>query len=226
VTRTGPARLLKVAPAQLLPLLDRSALFRRRWQMLPPGPNRTAQLKAGRTLKELWQATLKEKLWQPRGLVRLCDACAGTRGLLLYSPGATRPIAELMLAARFFGRAGTARFRAAVQIVTVGPKIVEACRQLARTGDVARQFLLHGLAAELTEALANFAEKTAARTLELPLSRRVSPGYPVWPDLTEQKKLFRLLRPSRIGLRLTAAFQIVPEYSTSALVLPRWFERR
>jgi len=84
----------------------------------------------------------------------------------------------------------------------------------------------HGLAAELTEALAAGAEKAAARSLRLVQSRRISPGYPVWPDLTEQKKLFRLLRPARIGLRLTAAFQIVPEYSTSALVLPRWFERR
>lgn len=226
MTRTSSARIVKAAPAQLLPLLDRPALFRRRWQMLPPGPNRTAQIKAGRTFAALWQTTLKEKLWQPRALVRLLDGCAGTRGLLLFSPGSSKTLAELMLAPRFFGRAGTGRFRAAVQVVTVGPKVVERCRQLARSGDVARQFLLHGLAAELTEALASFVEKTAARTLKLPLSRRVSPGYPVWPDLTEQKKLFRLLRPARIGLRLTAAFQIVPEYSTSALVLPRWFERR
>lgn len=226
MTRAGSARQFKVEPARLLPLLDRAALFRRRWQMLPPGPNRTAQLKASRTFTALWQASLKEKLWQPRGLVRLLDARAGTRGLLLYAPGAARPLAELMLSARFFGRAGTARFRAAVQVVTVGPKVVERCRQLAKSGDIARQFLLHGLAAELTEALAAFSEKSAARALKLPLSRRVSPGYPVWPDLTEQKKLFRLLRPARIGLRLTVAFQIVPEYSTSALVLPRWFERR
>ncbi|NUO83407.1 hypothetical protein HUU05_25320, partial [candidate division KSB1 bacterium] len=35
----------------------------------------------------------------------------------------------------------------------------------------------------------------------------------------DQTKLFRLLDPSRIGVSLTEEFQLVPEQSTSAIVV-------
>ena len=133
-------------------------------------------------------------------------------------------------------------FTVALQLVTVGPRIVTHCCSLARQGKVHDQFLLHGLAAELTEALAKYTQDYITRTLRghdpiasigivspdkepcpltmTPKFRRLSPGYPVWPDLSEQKKLFLLLRPHRIGVKLTEGFQMVPEYSTSAILLP------
>jgi 5-methyltetrahydrofolate--homocysteine methyltransferase len=48
---------------------------------------------------------------------------------------------------------------------------------------------------------------------------RVSFGYPACPDLEDQDKLFRLLRPEAIGVQLTDGFMMDPEASVSALVL-------
>jgi len=48
---------------------------------------------------------------------------------------------------------------------------------------------------------------------------RYSFGYPACPDMSDQEKLFRLLRPERIGCVLTENWQIVPEQSTSAIVV-------
>jgi 5-methyltetrahydrofolate--homocysteine methyltransferase len=48
---------------------------------------------------------------------------------------------------------------------------------------------------------------------------RYSFGYPACPDLAEQAKIWRLLRPERIGCTLTDTWQIEPEQSTSALIV-------
>ena len=48
---------------------------------------------------------------------------------------------------------------------------------------------------------------------------RYSFGYPACPVMADQEKLFRLLRPERIGCRLTENWQIDPEQSTSAIIV-------
>jgi 5-methyltetrahydrofolate--homocysteine methyltransferase len=47
---------------------------------------------------------------------------------------------------------------------------------------------------------------------------RVSFGYPACPDLEDQRKLFRLLRPEEIGIRLTEECMMDPEASVTAMV--------
>ncbi len=48
---------------------------------------------------------------------------------------------------------------------------------------------------------------------------RYSFGYPACPALEDQEKLFVLLKPERIGVTLTEEFQLVPEQSTSAIIV-------
>jgi len=56
--------------------------------------------------------------------------------------------------------------------------------------------------------------------LEEERGKRYSFGYSACPDLADQAKLFKLLRPeSAIGVTLTTAYQLVPEASTSALIV-------
>ena len=53
-----------------------------------------------------------------------------------------------------------------------------------------------------------------------PQGKRYSPGYPAWPELDEQRLVWKLLDPERtIGVSLTEACQMTPEASTSAIVL-------
>ena len=47
----------------------------------------------------------------------------------------------------------------------------------------------------------------------------VSPGYALWPDLSDQLKLQEILNWQTIGLLLTERHQIIPEFSTSGIAI-------
>ena len=50
--------------------------------------------------------------------------------------------------------------------------------------------------------------------------KRYSPGYPACPEQSDQEKYFRLLDATKaIGVTLTEAHMMVPEQSTSAIVI-------
>jgi len=110
----------------------------------------------------------------------------------------------------------------AFQVVTVGDQASKVADELQERGEYARALYLHGLAVETAEALADFWHARVLQELGLPAGqgKRYSPGYPAWQDLADQRKLWRLLDPERtIGVSLTSADQMVPEQSTSAVVL-------
>ena len=48
---------------------------------------------------------------------------------------------------------------------------------------------------------------------------RYSFGYPACPNLEDQVQIMELLRPERIGVTLSEEFQLVPEQSTSAIIV-------
>ena len=52
---------------------------------------------------------------------------------------------------------------------------------------------------------------------------RYSFGYPACPDLSDQKKLFKLLKPEIYGIKLTDEFMMYPEASVSAIVFSQPF---
>ncbi|MBX3362009.1 MAG: dihydropteroate synthase [Phycisphaeraceae bacterium] len=118
--------------------------------------------------------------------------------------------------------------------VTVGARATEACRVLFESGDFTKYLYLHGFAVETAEALAEFWHKRMRQELGIgnedsPKVRdlftqkyrgsRYSFGYPACPDMSDQRKLFRLLDPERIGCVLTENEQIDPEQSTSAIIV-------
>jgi 5-methyltetrahydrofolate--homocysteine methyltransferase len=110
----------------------------------------------------------------------------------------------------------------AFQVVTVGPEATRLADAWQEKGDYSRALYLHGLAVETAEALADYWHLVVRRELGLPpdQGKRYSPGYPSWPELGDQRQVWRLLDPERtIGVSLTSADQMVPEQSTSAIVL-------
>jgi 5-methyltetrahydrofolate--homocysteine methyltransferase len=206
------------------PLLNRERLLEQRWRMLGPGATKAARLKAGRVLAALFDATHQQALWHGALVYGLFAAAVSSDELVVVHPGTGEELARLRFSPAFARRLrskhGKERFHIALQVVTVGAASVRESRKLAKQGRVHDQFLLHGLGAELTEALAEYCQRQLPKLPDLSKTVRYSPGYPVWPDLSEQKKIFALLRPQRIGVTLTSGFQMVPEYSTSAIILP------
>jgi 5-methyltetrahydrofolate--homocysteine methyltransferase len=109
-----------------------------------------------------------------------------------------------------------------LQVVTVGDQASRLANEAQERGDYSRGLFLHGLAVEAAEALAEYWHRAVRRELGVPdgQGKRYSPGYPSWPELDDQRQLWKLLEPDRtIGVSLTEANQMVPEQSTSAIVL-------
>jgi 5-methyltetrahydrofolate--homocysteine methyltransferase len=206
------------------PLLDQAALFRKRWRMLGPKPTRADRLEAGQTLDRMLDVGHGRRIWHGALVYGLYEARVAGSELIMLHPGTDAELTRLAFAPAFALRLrrkhGEARFHVALQVVTTGGAPALKARELGRQGRVHDQFLLHGLSAELTEALAEYCQRRLPKLPGWSKTVRYSPGYPVWPDLSEQQKIFALLRPQRIGVRLTQSFQMVPEYSTSAIVLP------
>lgn len=119
-----------------------------------------------------------------------------------------------------------------IQCVTMGAAAIRYSQMLYHSGDYAEYFFYHGLLMQLTEALAE--ENHAFIRYELGLDTtkestfkkpgqyqgiRISPGYPMAPPLEYQKDILQLLNASKIGVSLTSGYQLVPECSTTALIL-------
>ncbi|MCK4852050.1 MAG: homocysteine S-methyltransferase family protein, partial [Candidatus Omnitrophica bacterium] len=110
----------------------------------------------------------------------------------------------------------------AFQAVTVGDRINDAINGLNEAGKYSRTFFLHGLSVRLAEALAAYIHDRIRGELKLKQGqgKRYSPGYPLWRNIEDQKKIFRILDvEKRISVRLTEGCQMVPEQSTTAMVV-------
>lgn len=119
-------------------------------------------------------------------------------------------------------------------LVTVGLQASEFSAKLFEANNYSDYLYFHGLSVETAEALAEYWHRQIRS--ELGFSQddnpeikklfqqkyrgsRYSFGYPACPYLEDQAKLFDLLEPERIGVLLTEEFHLVPEQSTSAIIV-------
>ena len=124
---------------------------------------------------------------------------------------------------------------AAFHVVTVGELASERERELFAADRYQEYLLTHGLSVEMTEALAELwhhrireewgfvnedGPSLAGLFRQQYRGSRYSWGYPACPDLDDQAKLDELLEFHRIGMKLTEEFQLEPEQSTSAIIVP------
>ncbi len=122
----------------------------------------------------------------------------------------------------------------AFHVVTVGEQATEHSKYLYSSDNYSEYLFFHGLSVETAEALAEYWHKKIREELKIDYAdakdikklfqqgyrgSRYSFGYPACPNLEDQVKLFKLLRPERIGVYLTEGFQMVPEQSTSAIII-------
>jgi 5-methyltetrahydrofolate--homocysteine methyltransferase len=143
--------------------------------------------------------------------------------------------------ADFFRAAGSGETDVvAFQIATVGERISAYAQELFAANAYRDYLEVHGLSVQLTEALAEYWHKRVRSELRAPdgeslaaddpadledyfklgyRGARFALGYPACPDLEDQTKIFALLEPERIGVALSDEFQLVPEQSTSAIVV-------
>ncbi|KJJ83513.1 5-methyltetrahydrofolate--homocysteine methyltransferase [Candidatus Omnitrophus magneticus] len=106
--------------------------------------------------------------------------------------------------------------------VTIGNKINEIINNLNVAGEYGKMFYVHGLSVQLAEALAEYTHGRIAKELSVAREKimRYSPGYPIWKNLSDQKKIFNILNVEKLaGIKLTSAFQMIPEQSVTAVMI-------
>ena len=119
-------------------------------------------------------------------------------------------------------------------LVTVGLQASECAAKLFDANNYSDYLYFHGLSVETAEALAEYWHRQIRAELGIGSSdnpetkkifqqfyrgSRYSFGYPACPHLEDQTKLFELLEPERIGVSLTDEFHLIPEQSTSAIIV-------
>ena len=117
--------------------------------------------------------------------------------------------------------------------VTMGHEVSRRAKEFFDSDRYMDYLYLHGMGVEMAEALAEWFHQRLRREWGIDADDadsipklfkkhyrgcRYAFGYPACPDLEDQVKLFELLAPEQIGLRLSEQFQLEPEQSTTALV--------
>ncbi len=118
-------------------------------------------------------------------------------------------------------------------VVTAGEGIIAHSEEAKLRGEYFRAHALQALGIETAEACAEWLHRRIREDWGFPdpptltmhdrftsryHGKRYSFGYPACPNLEDQAKLWKLLRPEDIGVQLTEGFMMEPEASVSALV--------
>jgi 5-methyltetrahydrofolate--homocysteine methyltransferase len=187
----------------------------------------------------------RRKLLQPKAVVGFFPCASEGDTLHVFDEGAAAPRESFhfprqvgrqgLCLADFFRPIGDGvRDVVAFTAVTVGEQASLETARLFREDRYQDYLYVHGISVEMAEALAEYVHLRVRADLgigadDAPLTadlikqhyrgRRFSPGYPACPELSDQEKIFRLLNPERIGLRLNEEHQLEPEQSTTALIV-------
>ncbi|MCG3156711.1 MAG: Methionine synthase [bacterium] len=217
----------------------------RRGKMAVPEYERLVQEKFEPLLADLQQRCLAERMLVPEVIYGYFLCNSRGNDVIIYDDKGEREIERFTFPrqtqgnhhclADFFAPADSGqRDVIGMMIVTVGQAASEISRRLFEGDKYSDYLYFHGLSVESAEALAEYWHKQMRAELGLAAEdageirdlfrqsyrgARFSFGYPACPNLEDQARLFRLLDPGRIGISLTEEFQLVPEQSTSAIIV-------
>ena len=245
----GSRKHIKFDPFEIYKYINTVALWRGQWQfkrqegMDNPAFNRWLEENAGpifeRMKKELASVLKPRVKWgyfpcQSQGNDLIIFQEDGKTERLRFTFPRQRDGRRLCISDFFkstdSGQLDTVGF----SIVTIGSEVTKLERSLFEKGDFQDYLFVHGMGVESAEALAEYWHKQMRAELgiggddpaDMKLlfsakyrGARYSFGYPACPNLEDQAKLFELLQPEEIGIELSEEFMLVPEQSTSAIVV-------
>jgi len=238
-----------ISISSLFPYINKKSLYFKQWQLkLNNQHNSLASIKAeGETiLKRLQKQALKESSIEPKVVYGYFPVQSQGNSLLVFNQKMDKPKIELVFPrqkykshlsiADYFIKHSPSKKKDVISLmlVTIGEKAVEKSRLLFKNNVYQEYLYWHGFTAVMAEALAEFWHQQIRKELSIAGSdaseieglfrneyqgARYSPGYPTWPFIEQQKEIYILLNPKRIGVELSESWQLIPELSISAIIV-------
>ncbi len=236
----GPRLVSEMPLEAVFQCLAKNELFRLSWGARNTHGEAWEKLKVEyeERLRVMMKDADREGWLQPRAVYGYWPAQSVGDDLIVYDPetleaGKPRELVTfhfprqtsgdyLCLADYFAPRESGRMDVVAFQVVTVGHEATARFDRLQAAGDYSEAYFSHGLAVQTAEATAEYLHRHIRRELGLKPNqgKRYSWGYPAIPELVDHVKVFQLLPAERdLGMALTAAYQLVPEQSTAAIVV-------
>ena len=191
-------------------------------------------------LQKMTKEALRYKWLKPQGVYGLFPCQSDGDDLIIYHPDTVnsaspdeltrfsfprQPYDDHLALSDYFAPVDSGKLDVvAFQVVTVGQKGTERSDRLQANNDYTEAYFTHGLAVQTAEATADYLHHHIRRELGIPENqgKRYSWGYPAIPELEDHKKVFELLpaAETELGMALSAAYQLIPEQSTAAIIVP------
>ena len=245
----GPRVAKGISLDDIAGFINETALFRNQWQFRPANGETDEEFKARirPTLREQLQAAKAQQLLTPSVAWGYFPANSEGDDLVIWADEARKQERTRFHFARqqkdrflcisdFFRSVASGEpDYVGFHVVTMGSTVSDHERELFAADKYQDYLLLHGLGVEMTEALAEFwhhrireewgfvaedGPSLAGLFRQKYRGSRYSWGYPACPDLDDQVKVAELLEVDKIGVSLTEEFHLVPEVSTSAIIVP------
>ncbi len=234
----GPRVVREIDLAKLWSCFDLRSLYRLSWGAANTKGDAFEKLVKEEfepRLRRYERVAIKEGLLEPRFVYGYFPAAGTGNDAIIYdSTDSSREIARFTFTRQAGGEHlsladylrepenGRGVDVVALQIVTVGSRAAERIAELHAAGEYSESYFLHGFSVQSAEALAEYAHRHIRSELGITDDRgkRYSWGYGACPDLAQHEVAFQLLDATNaIGVKLTEAFQIVPEQSTAAIIM-------
>ncbi len=204
-------------------MIDKKSLFKLSWGLRGKAGSES-QEEHEQLLTEWKMRIIRDKLIEPEVVYGYFKCHNKDRKLLVENshgdnielefPRSTKP--DHLCLTDYFGDEDIVAF----QSVTVGNKVADIIEQWNKEDKYTDAYYLHGLAVEVAEALAEWANQRIKTELNLEKGGlRYSWGFPSCPDVAQHHLVWKLLEPEKSGMTLTESGQIIPEQSTAAIVI-------
>ncbi len=212
-------------------------------KLIAEGDPKAQELK--QTFDQVLERAKQEQILAPRGIYQFFPAQAKGNEILIYDPDNLAKVLERFSFPRqskepFLCLADFVRPAESGEMdyvgflaVTAGTRVSEIAHEWKEKGDYLYSHMLQAVSLEIAEAFAEQMHQMMRNRWGFPdpaemtmkerfgakyQGIRVSFGYPACPNLEDQQKLFRLISPGEIGIKLTDSFMMEPEASVSAMV--------
>ncbi len=235
-------RVVKDMPLEIvLKHLGLNELYRLSWGAKNAHGEEWEKLKAefNARLEKMTKEALRSKWLQPRGVYGLFPCQSDGDDLIIYDPETVnsaspdemtrfsfprQPYDDHLALSDYFTPVDSGKLDVvAFQVVTVGLEATERFDRLQAAHDYTEAYFTHGLAVQSAEATADYLHNHIRRELGIAENqgKRYSWGYPAIPELEDHKKVFELLPAveTELGMTLSAAYQLIPEQSTAAIIV-------